>query len=110
MLLFSPKSDTCRQIFITLTLRNNAQIMGDILDIFKARIEPILNISKFLPSLVFQPLQLAVISNFKKNGGNALGMDESHGPLISKALLTSLFSDRRHANTLDSHGHRLHLG
>lgn len=59
-------------------------IMSDILDIFTAELEPILNISSFLPSLVFQPLQIAVLRNFDKNGGNALGLRESDGPLISE--------------------------
>lgn len=66
--------------------------MKDILDIYTTDLEPILNIEGFLPSLVFQPLQLAVISNFKKNGGNALGISEDDGPLISKLSHHKMFA------------------
>ena len=63
--------------------------MQDILKIFTTELEPVLYISKFLPSLVFQPLQLAVILNFAKNGGNAFGIDESDGPLMSQSSAQS---------------------
>lgn len=84
--------------------------MEDILAIFTAEIEPILNISKFLPSLVFQPLQLAVISNFKKNGGNCLGIDESDGPVISEDHPKNFLLGSECRLTRNSHGHQLHLG
>lgn len=99
---------TCSsQIFITATFRNDAQILGDVLEIYKATVDNILDIADFLPSLVYQPLQLAVIAKFAKNGGNALGIDASDGPLTSMIVLAV-----RHgvaADTSHSHGYQLHL-
>ena len=69
---------------MTATFKNNAKLMADILDIWLADIQPILNITSFLPSLVFQPLTEPIIANFAKNGGNALGITSADGPLNSK--------------------------
>lgn len=69
---------------MTLSFKNDAQILGDILDVWYQDIQPIINITDFLPALVFQPLTDPVIKNFAKNGGNALGITEADGPLTSK--------------------------
>jgi len=74
----------CSQIFFTATFKNDATLLGDILDIWYADIQPIINITDFLPSLVFQPLTEPIIHNFAKNGGNALGIIDADGPLTSK--------------------------
>lgn len=70
-------------------MKNNAELLGDILEIWKGEVDPILDIANFLPTLAVQPLQLAVISHFSKNGGNALGIDESDGPLASRFTITT---------------------
>lgn len=65
-----------------MTFKNDAKLLGDVLDIWYADIQLIINITSFLPSLVFQTVTDAVISNFAKNGGNALGITDADGPLI----------------------------
>ena len=69
---------------MTLTFKNDAKLLSDILDIWYQDIQPIINITSFLPALVFQPITLPVIDKFSKNGGNALGITEADGPLTSK--------------------------
>ena len=68
---------------MTLTFQNDAEILGDILDIWYNDIQPIINITDFLPALVFQPLTKPVIDSFSKNGGNALGITDADGELTS---------------------------
>ena len=70
---------------MTLTFQNDAKLLGDILSIWHTDIQPILNITDFLPALVFQPLTKPVIDNFAKNGGNALGITYTDGELTSKS-------------------------
>ena len=76
-----------RQKFITATFQNDAQLMVDVLKIWHADIQPIANISNFLPALVFQPITEPIIKHFAKNGGNALGITDAEGPLVCKAPL-----------------------
>jgi len=70
-----------RQSFWTLTFKNDAKLLSDIFQIWQTDIQPILNITSFLPALVFQPLTVPVIQKFAKNGGNALGITDEDGPL-----------------------------
>lgn len=79
--LKATQPDGFRQIFITATFENDAQLLTDILEIWLEDIKPIANITSFLPALVFQPITEAVISNFGKKGGNALGVTGHKGPL-----------------------------
>jgi len=73
------------QIFLTATFKNDALLMQDIFNIWLADIQPILNLTGFLPSVTFQPLTKPVIENFvNKNGGNALGFTSGEGPYTSK--------------------------
>ena len=40
-----------------------------------------------IPALIFEPITKNVISYFNKNGGNALGIEDSDGPLTCKGLV-----------------------
>ena len=60
---------------------NNPTLMSDILAIYMNEVEAINTISGVLPSLIFQPITTSMTSHFSKNGGNALGITESDGPL-----------------------------
>ena len=76
-----------RQRFFSLTLKNDAKLLGDILTLWYQEIQPIIDIKDFLPALAFQPLTKPIIKNFAKDGGNALGITEADGPLTSKSAL-----------------------
>jgi hypothetical protein len=53
-------------------------------------INKIKGISDFLPVCVFQPISKSILSNFAKNGGNALGVTTADGPLTRKFLDSKL--------------------
>jgi hypothetical protein len=57
--------------------------MADIVKIFQEEVANVKNASGVLPSCIFQPIPTTVISQFGKNGGNALGISPSDGPLNS---------------------------
>ncbi|KAI4128306.1 MAG: hypothetical protein LQ338_002805 [Usnochroma carphineum] len=71
-----------RETYLTATFKNNAQIQRQILDIFIEEIDPIKNLTGALPALVMQPISNSVIAHFGKNGGNALGLADTEGPLM----------------------------
>ena len=72
---------TDRELYTTATFHNNATLMGKILALFMSEVTTIQNATGILPALVQQPITKDVISYFSKNGGNALGIAESDGPL-----------------------------
>lgn len=69
---------------MTATFKNNAQLQVDILGIWYSSIQPILNIQGSLPAIVFQPISAPIISQFSRNGGNALGISPQDAPLTRK--------------------------
>ncbi|KAF8855560.1 FAD-binding domain-containing protein [Acephala macrosclerotiorum] len=71
-----------RQTYWTLTTKNSATLLSDIVSIFMEETNNIKNVSDILPSCVFQPITTALISHFSKNGGNALGVTTADGPLV----------------------------
>jgi hypothetical protein len=73
-----------RELYTTATFRSSAMLPSKILDIFVAEIEEIKGAEGILPALIFQPITRNVIAQFSKNGGNALGIEESDGPLIRR--------------------------
>lgn len=74
--------------YITATFKNNADIQRQILDIFLEEIDPIKSIAGAVPALVMQPISKSVIALFSKNGGNALGLAETEGPLMRKSMVS----------------------
>ena len=77
-----------REFYSTATFKNTPNLQNQILEIFVAEVDGIKDAEGILPALVLQPITTDIISYFSKNGGNALGIAESDGPLICK--LTSL--------------------
>lgn len=53
---------------MTITFQNDVEILSDILEMWYQDIQPIFNITDFLPALIFQPINRPVIENFAKNG------------------------------------------
>ncbi|KAL6716687.1 hypothetical protein ACLMJK_006255 [Lecanora helva] len=70
-----------RETYTTATFKNNPELQIQILDFFHEEVENLKDAKGFLPALVMQPITKAMISHFSKNGGNALGIKESDGPL-----------------------------
>ncbi len=49
--------------------------------------DPIKNLVGAVPALVMQPISRSVIALFSKNGGNALGLADTEGPLMRKSII-----------------------
>ena len=73
-----------REFYTTATFKNTPNLQNQILELFVTEIDKIKDAEGILPALVLQPITTDVISYFSKNGGNALGIAESDGPLICK--------------------------
>ena len=84
--------DGFRQHFTTATFRVSAAFQLQILDIFVEEMDSVINAVGIQPGLVMQPITLPMIRLFRKNGGNALGIDEEDGPL-NLIVIVILWSD-----------------
>ena len=75
-----------RETYFTATFKPDAALEREILEIYISEVESIKDAQNVLPAITLQPITLSTISHFSKNGGNALGISESDGPLIRKSL------------------------
>ena len=73
-----------REFYTTATFKNTPGLQNQILNLFVTEINSVTDAEGIIPALVLQPITTDVISYFSKNGGNALGIAESDGPLICK--------------------------
>ncbi|MCJ1467759.1 hypothetical protein MMC07_006384 [Pseudocyphellaria aurata] len=71
-----------RNTYTTATFKNSPILLSKILEIFVSESKGVEDVAGILSSLVLQPITKPVISYFSKNGGNAMGIVESDGPLI----------------------------
>ena len=71
-----------REFYTTATFKNTLNLQNQILELFVREIDSVKDAEDIVPALVLQPITTDVISYFSKNGGNALGIAESDGPLI----------------------------
>jgi hypothetical protein len=71
--------------FKTVTFKNDATLMKEVIQIFIEEATSILNVTGFAPAFAFQPLSLNIIENMAKNGGNVLGLSNADGPLTSNS-------------------------
>ncbi len=62
----------------------------------KAVVGSITNTTGFAPVIAFQPISTAISKHFAKNGGNALGVSPTDGPLMREYPLTCPFRHRSH--------------
>lgn len=79
-----------RETYFTATFKPSAVLEREILDIYVSEVEGIKDAEGLLPAVVFQPITKDIISYFSKNGGNALGIAESDGPLNCELILILL--------------------
>ncbi|KAL3490772.1 hypothetical protein BJX62DRAFT_237885 [Aspergillus germanicus] len=71
-----------RNIWRTVTLKVDADLMSDIIDIFLSAVHPFTSIPGAIMSFNMQMLTKHEIEIFAKNGGNALGIKPEDGPLF----------------------------
>ena len=90
-----------RETYFTATVKPDAALEKEILDIFISEVETFKDAENVLPAIVLQHITTNTISHFYKNGGNALGISESDGPLLCKRPSSISHS------SLQSHHHSL---
>ncbi|MCJ1266760.1 hypothetical protein MMC22_006645 [Lobaria immixta] len=78
--------DGVRDTYTTATFKNSPVLLAKLLEIFVSEVEGVKDVAGILPSLILQPITKPVASYFSKDGGNALGIVESDGPLILMSL------------------------
>lgn len=71
--------------FKTVTFKNSALLIEEIIKIYKEEASSVIDAKDFLPAFAFQPISTNIIENMSKNGGNALGLTVDRGPLMSKS-------------------------
>ncbi|KAL3423770.1 FAD binding domain-containing protein [Phlyctema vagabunda] len=70
-----------REIFKTVTFRDDASLIKEIISIFVEEAGSLLSVPGFAPAFAFQPLSLNILQHMSKNGGNVLGLADSTEPL-----------------------------
>jgi FAD/FMN-containing dehydrogenase len=70
-----------RETFRTVTFRNSAPLIKQIIAIFTEEVNPILSVPGLMPAFAFQPISLNTIEQMAHDGGNALGLAPDDGPL-----------------------------
>lgn len=68
------------QTYWTFTVKNNAELMSEMVDIYIKEVEKIKDAKGVVPSFIFQPISKGTTEHFSKNGGNPLGLT-GQGPL-----------------------------
>lgn len=76
-----------RQSWDTIMVEIDAELIQEVVAIWKAGVEDVKNLKGSLPSLSLQPVSLDVLRLMGKNGGNALGLAGGDKPLLRKFLL-----------------------
>lgn len=74
-----------RQTYRTATFKPSIALTEEILEIYKDEVSSIKDVENVLPAITLQPITRHTISQFGKNGGNALGISEADGPLMRKS-------------------------
>ncbi|KAJ1337835.1 prosolanapyrone-II oxidase [Microdochium nivale] len=75
-----------RQDMSTLTFRNSAALMREIMAITNASVAAIAHIPNVAYAVSFQPVPVVLNSKAASTGGNSLGLDASDGPLVNFLL------------------------
>ncbi|KAL1955951.1 hypothetical protein VTO42DRAFT_7936 [Malbranchea cinnamomea] len=77
-----------RENYWTLTVKLDIEMLNFVVDSYMAGIEPIKNVAGIVPALTLQIFTSDMIQKMSKNGGNALGLEPSEGPLLLVLLNT----------------------
>ncbi|CEJ82348.1 hypothetical protein VHEMI02417 [[Torrubiella] hemipterigena] len=76
-----------RQAWHATMVEIDAELLQELVAIWKAGVEDVKNLKGSLPTLAMQPLSLDVLRLMGKNGGNALGLAGGKKPLLLVSLL-----------------------
>lgn len=84
--------DGARKAWWTATIKPDIQTVTSAVDIFNSGVERIKQVKGVIPVIMLQPLSSTTMEMTNKDGGNALGLDASEGPLLV-ILLSAVWSD-----------------
>jgi len=70
-------------IYETATIKVDANLIRDIIDIYISEMEPVRHMKGFGGGYVLQLITKDEISHMSKNGGNCLGLKVEDAPLMS---------------------------
>ena len=82
-----------REIFVTATYTNNAQMQEKFFDLANDTVQALVNVANLTFSISFQALPQVIIGYGAANGGNSLGLGPSDGDLVN-VLLTVQWADQ----------------
>lgn len=81
-----------RQLFVTGTYSNSANMMNEIYQLGNSTVQSLRNVKNLKWSLSYQPEPTIITSKAAANGGNSLGLDQSDGNLFN-VLLTATWDN-----------------
>jgi hypothetical protein len=84
--LFAYTPPSRRQLVVTGTYRNSAEMMKKIFDIANDTVRDLDEVEGIRVGLSFQPQPLVLLERAERVGGNSLGLDASEGPLFNFLL------------------------
>ncbi|KAK7952865.1 hypothetical protein PG996_013746 [Apiospora saccharicola] len=65
-----------------MSVEPDRQLAGDILEIWRQEVAPMVNFSGILPALQFQPQTPNIFEAMRRNGGNAVGLQDRNSTLL----------------------------
>ncbi|KPM34456.1 hypothetical protein AK830_g12112 [Neonectria ditissima] len=69
-----------REIYYVVTTKADHDILAFAIDAFYSSVPSVADIPGIIPNLVVQGITVPHLQQMKKNGGNALGLDDTEGP------------------------------
>jgi hypothetical protein len=75
-----------RHLFQTTTTFPSREWLRESLQIFREEIEDIKSVEGLNPQIITYPIPSRAIRGMTDRGGNALGLDDVRGPLLSKSV------------------------
>lgn len=71
-----------RENYWTATVKLDIDILTFVVDTYLAGVDPIKKLAGIVPVLTLQVFTSTIFEHMEKNGGNALGLDQSEGPVL----------------------------
>ncbi|MCJ1472932.1 hypothetical protein MMC13_001581 [Lambiella insularis] len=71
-----------RQLYVTVTVSNNAALLAEIFNIADALLQPINRVSGLRYAIAYQAIPTTMMTQSIASGGNALGLDRDSGNLV----------------------------
>ncbi|KAI2790643.1 hypothetical protein POX_c03489 [Penicillium oxalicum] len=70
-----------REIYWPITVQLNEEFSNWVVNLFYSLIPQVINLKGANPVIIYQGITVPQLNNMKRHGGNALGLDASHGPV-----------------------------